>query len=158
MGGYHDLAILTFSSSVALQLVLIFLPLVSSTYKIQDSWLTYQTHKYIHISSWFHMNHTLQRNGCKSCNAATDKASHTGEWLKELRAETALAMKYIRTFDSLGPRVPTGLSQMCILYIHACSTRYMWSLWLCLAGRIVLLFLQGFCKLADSTRDLRGHK
>lgn len=36
------------------------------------------------------MNHTLQRNGCKSCDAATDKASHTdSEWLKELKSRNS---------------------------------------------------------------------
>lgn len=149
MGGYHDLAILTFSSSVAFPYVLIFLLAWPTKYTRHVAFLT---HPYTCIYTYFiivpHESH-LAKKWLQELQRRNGQGEPYRQWVteswKSWRAETALAMKYIRTFDSLGPCVPIGLSQL-------------WSLWLCLAGRIVLLFLQSFCKLADSTCDLTGHK
>lgn len=123
--------------------------LVSLTYKIYTTRGIPDASTYMHTYIFHHSSTWITPCKEMAARAATPQRTRraiptVSDW-KSWRAETALAMKYIRTFDSLGPCVPIGLSQL-------------WSLWLCLAGRIVLLFLQSFCKLADSTCDLTGHK
>lgn len=103
--------------------------LVSLTYKIYTTRGIPDTSTYMHIYILHHSSTWITPCKEMAARAATPQRTRraiptVSDW-KSWRAETALAMKYIRTFDSLGPCVPIGLSQLwsfCCAWLEGSSS------------------------------------